>query len=215
MAESVALLIKNSRERKDCPSIRFEALKALTNLSRKSLHHRLLTPFVDELLGGVDDQTSTLDLRLESLKILANLSVNPDVAPGILSARALSGLTKWLALTPTGKPQQDAFDMSMALGVCDLLSNLLETAFPAEGRASSSSSSSSSHSLVSAFDREETLLGSIASEVKAVTIRSLLFDLNRHPEPDVRFQGKRLYALLAPLWRMLKAHSEKIIEEEN
>lgn len=66
------------------------------------------------------------------------------------------------------------------------------------------------------MEREETLLGSLASEVKAVTIRSLLFDLNRHPDPDVRFQGKRLYALLAPLWRRCRATGGKVIvEEEN
>jgi len=216
MKDCLAPLMVHVRRRDDesttLSSIRLESLICLTNMTKTTMHHESFTPFVDELLGNVDEAKSGLDARLQSLKILINLSLNSIVTPTILRSRSLTGLSKWLALTPTGKPHQDASHLEFALNVCHLLSNLLETTF---GDGSEMSSSSSTVEWMDdVVEREETLLGCLASEVKAVTIRSLLFDLNRHPEPDVRFQGKRLYALLAPLWRRCRASIGKAIVEE-
>ena len=191
--------------------VQLEALICLVHLTRTTLHHKTLLPLVDDLLTFLDDGRIDQDVRSRSLQILINLSSNVAVAPVILSSRSLSGFSNWLALTPTGKPHLDAAQLNFALGVCNFLSNLLETAFE-----SSDTSASSDEWINGIFDSEETLLGSLVTEVKAVIIRSLLFDLNRHSEPEVRFQGKRLYALLAPLWRKSKASADKtaIIEEE-
>ena len=209
LAPLMAHAARKRNETRDYEAIRLDALICLTNLTKTSIHHEHFAPFVDDLLGIVDDAQLSLDARLQSLKILNNLSVHAAVAPAILASRSLHGLNKWLALTPTGKPHEDASYLEFALNVCHLLSNLLEMTFGEGGVATN-------EWMDRVVEREETLLGALASEVRAVTIRSLLFDLNRHPEPDVRVQGKRLYALLAPLWRRCRAAGGKVIvEEEN
>lgn len=61
------------------------ALQALTNLSATSLYHGHYTRLVQRLYEFLPVKNQAL--RLQALKVLINLSCNPDMVPHLLAAK--------------------------------------------------------------------------------------------------------------------------------
>ena len=65
--------------------MQLSSLQALTNLSTLSEYHAPYTQIIQHLYELLDDRE--LKIQMQALKVLVNLSLNPDMVPHLLAAK--------------------------------------------------------------------------------------------------------------------------------
>ena len=83
--DCVPTLVDLTLEDETGESVHMSSLQALTNLSITSQYHGHYTRLVQRLYELVD--TNKHSIRLQALKVLVNLSTNPELVPHILAAK--------------------------------------------------------------------------------------------------------------------------------
>ncbi|KAK3601721.1 hypothetical protein CHS0354_016081 [Potamilus streckersoni] len=155
------------------------SLQALTNLSVTDLHHGHYTHLVGRLYHFLDIDNG--HLRLQSLRILVNLSCNPDMVPHLLAAKAPSTVLKLLEL-PT--------DEAVILRWATMLANVL---YVVNERHITSSSLPPSDKAPS----PETMYTAILGVNNVGKVKSKVFLLCKHLNKDIRAQAAKAYNQLS------------------
>lgn len=91
--DCVPMLVDIALEEETGESVRLSSLQALTNLSVMDHHHSHYTRIVQKLYDFLDDQS--LGIRLQAVKILVNLSCNPELVPHMLAAKVRETFDSW------------------------------------------------------------------------------------------------------------------------
>lgn len=66
-------------------SVQLSSLQALTNLSTTSDNHQPYTKVIQQLYEALDQASPAI--QQQALKVLVNLSTNPDMVPHLLAAK--------------------------------------------------------------------------------------------------------------------------------
>ena len=85
LQECIPALIDFAVSSKSPESVQLSTLQALTNLSVMSEYHGPYTQVVQTLYAYLD--TGHKDVQLQALKVLVNLSCNPEMVPHLLAAK--------------------------------------------------------------------------------------------------------------------------------
>ena len=72
-------------------SVQLSSLQALTNLSVTSQYHAPYTQIIQHLYELMD--TSEKNIRMQAVRVLVNLSSNPEMVPHLLAAKVYSYIT--------------------------------------------------------------------------------------------------------------------------
>ena len=83
--ESIPALINFAQSKDVSTSVQLSSLQALTNLSTTSEYHAPYTQIIQHLYELLDD--GEVKIQMQSLKLLVNLSLNPDMVPHLLAAK--------------------------------------------------------------------------------------------------------------------------------
>ncbi|XP_054156349.1 uncharacterized protein LOC128954775 [Oppia nitens] len=149
-------------------------LRALANLALKDYNQILMVSAIDKYLCLLSHPNTSL--RLQSSKLLVNLSSNSEMVPYLLAAKAPTNLYALL---------DSSHDMELVLRVTNFLANIIDITclreltprdLPVEYKASSPETL---YSAIYGFEATELLL-------------KRLNDLVRVPHEDVVFQVKRI-----------------------
>ena len=172
------------------------ALKALTNLSVTTRYHNNVIPLVPKLLANVDDRAKLGDFATSVLthswKILVNLSSNPAISDSLLRVKAPNSLISFLSEAAKKS------DSSDALRICYFLANVVDSlnkdslSFPTGPPLFKDSSPP--------FFSDDSIHALLSIEDKSAHLRTLLLDLTRHSDDNVRQQATRLYTALFFYW---------------
>lgn len=175
------------------------ALKALTNLSVTTRYHDNVSPLVPKLLANVDGRAQLRDFAsgvlTHSWKVLVNLSSNSAIVNSLLQTKAPSSLIPFLS---EAAKRRDASD---ALRVCYFLANIVDSlnkdslSLP----TGPSSLTLNGDSTAQAFSND-SIHALLSKEDKSTHLRTLLLDLTRHADDNVRQQATRLYTGLFFYW---------------
>lgn len=159
-------------------AVQLASLRALVNLSWTTEKHGAYTPVIDRLFATVDSRDPRL--RLESLRVLANLSKNPEMVSYLLAAKAPDCLLKMLT------PDMDEDVLTLWLGVLDdvLWTSkelcLTYASLPSERRAAS----------------PETVYTGLYGLKNSRILKSRIFVLSRHRSQQVTYLASHIYSCL-------------------
>ena len=85
LQEYIPALIDFASSSDNSESVKLSSLQALTNLSVTSSYHAPYTQVVQSLYEQLDKGAGPI--RMQALKLLVNLSSNPDMVPHLLAAK--------------------------------------------------------------------------------------------------------------------------------
>ncbi|XP_045166360.2 uncharacterized protein LOC123529862 [Mercenaria mercenaria] len=179
MESCVPTLVDISLDKDTGEAICLSSLQALTNLSLTCEHHGQYTRVVQRLYEFL--QTGKNVIRLQALKILVNLSCNPDLVPHLLAAKAPEGLLVYLEPAET--------DDAIILRFVTLLANILQvvkdknitsSSLPPDDKAAS----------------PETMYSALFGISTVGNLKNKVFLLCKHSNEDVRAQSARVYNYL-------------------
>ncbi|WAR24991.1 ARM10-like protein [Mya arenaria] len=156
---------------------RLSSLQALTNLSAEGEHHGHYTRLVQQLYTLL---TKSWDpaLRLQGLKILVNLSCNPDMVPHLLAAKAPEGLLTLLDPAKT--------DEGLILRFITFLDNVVQVK---QDRHITPSSLPSTDKAAS----PETMYSALLGLGNVADLKNKVFLLFKHTNNEVRQHANRIY----------------------
>ncbi|KAL3851952.1 hypothetical protein ACJMK2_015642 [Sinanodonta woodiana] len=151
------------------------SLQALTNLSVTDLHHGHYTCLVGRLYHFLDIDNE--HLRLQALRILVNLSCNPEMVPHLLAAKAPSTVLKLLE-----QPTDEAVILRWSTMLANVLyvvneRHITSSSLPPDDKAPS----------------PETMYTAILGVNNVGKIKSKVFLLCKHLNKDIRAQAAKAY----------------------
>ncbi|XP_035828308.1 uncharacterized protein LOC101864094 [Aplysia californica] len=159
-------------------ALQLSLLRPLINFSSEATYHSYYTGLVPRLFSLLDSGSPAV--RVQSLKVLVNLSLDKDLVPNLLAAKAPSCLLELLDL-PTSN--------DIILRVVTLLANM-EQSLQDEPRAPLA---------LPVEEKVESPL-TLHTALRGVTqlphLRNKVFRLTRHDDEDVVYQASRLYKLI-------------------
>ena len=209
MEETVVILVSligkfhrvnNFELRRQNLKAELSALITLTNLCVTNKFHALVATLISGLLQNVDDRDQlgefSPNVLTQTWKILVNLSSNALLLPSLLAAQCPKTFLNFLA--ETGEQR----DSSNGLRICYFLANIMDahnkdTLSPPSGATHSSKNTSAS--LPTAFS-PDSVYSLLCLEEKSSELRSLLLDLTRHADDNIRQQSTRLYTAIFLFW---------------
>jgi len=216
MEETVAILVSvvgtfvtstDVEERRSYLDAELCALQTLTNLTVTDKFHARLTPLMPGLLENVDNCDTfgefSASILTQTWKILVNLSSNAAVLPSLLACRTPETLLEFLA------EASKRTDSSNALRICYFLANIMDLlnkdSLPlnylvAQPSSSSSVVRTSAPPALSPVFSKDSLYALLCQDEKSSELRTLLLDLTRHSDDNIRQQSTRLYAALFLFW---------------
>ncbi|KAK7102504.1 dentin sialophosphoprotein-like [Littorina saxatilis] len=159
-------------------SVTLASLQPLTNLSASGskTYQGHYTRLLQQLYCFLDTSQSA-SLRLQCLKLLVNLSLNADMVPHMLAAKAPSCLLDILDIN---------YDVELLLRTVTFLANVMTIM---QERNLSSSSLPPDEKAPS----PETLYSALCALDRRDTLRNKVYRLTRHDSEDVCYQASRLY----------------------
>ncbi|CAH1785020.1 unnamed protein product [Owenia fusiformis] len=178
LEDCIPILIDITLWEKCDASTQLHCLQALTNLSVTSRHHKYYTRIIERLYACLDMESHTL--KLQSLKVLVNLSCNPHMVPHLLAAKAPGKLLQLLV------PDNDE---AILLRWTTFLSHIIQTAneqgiteatLPTDFKAAS----------------PETMHTALYGISNSTQLKSKVFILCRHGNEDISSHSSKLYGIL-------------------
>ncbi|CAL1531359.1 unnamed protein product [Lymnaea stagnalis] len=179
LGDAIPALIDLIQIRPFGDAIILSALRPLVNLSSEKTYHKMyrnLIPTLYQLL-----ESGTHMAKVQSLKVLVNLSLDEDVVPYLLAAKAPPNLIEFLD-RPTAN--------DLILRAVTLIANihtvidtlqLTAASLPVDEKAAS----------------PETMYMALTGIDRLPTLRSKVFRLTRHEDEDVVYQASKLYNLIS------------------
>nr|KAG5697108.1 hypothetical protein BaRGS_002024 [Batillaria attramentaria] len=157
-------------------SVTLATLQPLTNMSSTPAYHGHYTRILHQIYGLLDTSHNPA-LRLQCLKVLVNLSLNADMVPHMLAAKAPECLMELIDIN---------CDMDLLLRTVTFLANVMaimqekdltSSSLPPDEKAASPETM---YAALFALDRKDAL-------------RNKVYRLTRHQSEDVCYQASRLY----------------------
>ncbi|KAK6175328.1 hypothetical protein SNE40_013816 [Patella caerulea] len=158
--------------------VQLMSLKSLTNLSTTPSYHEQYIPALPRLFHMMDGNNASI--RLQAVKVLVNLSCNPEVLPDLLESKTPSSLFRYL------EPQTDSI---LLLRVITLLVNMVsgvkeekitKTRLPSENNPAN----------------PQSLYTTLFDPSNAEEIKRRVHGLCRHQTENVSKQAIRLFELI-------------------
>jgi len=190
------------------------AMQTLTNLSVTNKYHSLVAPLLPGLMENVDNcdtfGENSASILTQTWKILVNLSSNSSMLPSLLACDAPETFLEFLS------DASKRSDSSNALRICYFMANIMDclnkeslpfpfaTAPPPPPPASAKSAGSPTPNACS----QDSLYALLCQEEKSSELRTLLLDLTRHSDDNIRQQSTRLYTALFLFWGRKMSQSE-------
>ncbi|KAL4226459.1 DBD domain binding [Mactra antiquata] len=172
----VPTLVDISLDNDTGESVCLTSLQALTNLSLISTHHGHYTRLVQRLYEFLPSQNGST--RLQALKILVNLSCNPDMVPHLLAAKAPDRLYVLL--------DENRYDEAVLIRVLTLLANILITI----KEKNITSSSLPPDDKAASYETMYSALHSIGS---VASLKNKVFLLCKHSNDNLKQQAVKVY----------------------
>ncbi|XP_050413250.1 armadillo repeat-containing protein 10 isoform X1 [Patella vulgata] len=174
----IPVLIDLITYEKSPDDVQLMSLKSLTNLSTTPSYHEQYIPALPRLFQMMDGNNTSI--RLQAVKVLVNLSCNPEVLPDLLESKTPSSLFKYL------EAQTDSI---LLLRVITLLVNMVsgvkegkitETRLPSENNPAN----------------PQSLYTALFDSSNAEEIKRRVQGLCRHQTENVSKQAIRLFELI-------------------
>lgn len=115
MRETIPILVKKVNSSKVYLQLDW-SLMALSNFAMKDMNHELMIDCLPQLMHLLS--SSNPNIRIKSLKLLVNLSLNPDMVPFILGAKAPANLYHLIS---------EKTDGEVLIRLITFLANLIDT----------------------------------------------------------------------------------------
>ncbi|XP_076448020.1 uncharacterized protein LOC143284839 [Babylonia areolata] len=157
-------------------TVTLACLQPLTNVATTPTYHGHYTRLLQQLYCFLDTSQST-PLRLQCLKLLVNLSLNADMVPHMLAAKAPSCLLDLLDVN---------YNADLLLRTVTFLANVMAIM---EERGLTPSTLPPDEKAPS----PETLLSALVAHGSREVLRNKVYRLTRHDSEDVCYQASRLY----------------------
>ncbi|XP_060568226.1 G-protein coupled receptor-associated sorting protein 2-like [Ruditapes philippinarum] len=179
MESCVPTLVDISLDKDTGEAVCLSSLQALTNLSLTSDHHGHYTRLVQRLYEFL--KTENKVIQIQALKILVNLSCNPEVVPHLLAAKAPEGLLAFLQPSQT----DDAIILRFVTLLANILKvvkdkNITSSSLPPDDKAAS----------------PETMYCALLGISTVGNVKNKVFLLCKHSNEDVKLQAVRVYNYL-------------------
>ncbi|XP_052286159.1 uncharacterized protein LOC127881942 isoform X2 [Dreissena polymorpha] len=176
MEGCVQTLVDVTLDRDTGTPIRLSSLQALTNLSAVENHHTHYTRAVQ----GLYDYLALKDtaLKTQALKILVNLSCNPEMVPHLLAAKAPENLPQFIDAEST--------EEGILLRFVTLLANILQVVRDRNLKSSDLPS-------VDKAASPETMYSALLGIGAMARLKNKMFLLCKHSNTEIRQQAAKVY----------------------
>ncbi|XP_059152221.1 uncharacterized protein LOC131938275 [Physella acuta] len=160
-------------------NIRLNALRPLINLSTENTYQDSYKRFIPTLFAMLDSGSHMV--KVQSLKVLVNLSVNEELVPYLLAAKAPEKLLELL-----DRPSQNDVILRAVTMLANIHSvidqnKLTAISLPVDEKVES----------------PETLFMKLTGLDLVSNLRSKVFRLTRHDDEDICYQASKLYKYIA------------------